>query len=162
MAQPFIKGKVLDYGCGIGKLAEICDPDSYLGIDIDIKSLEIAREKYPSFRFEKKYLEEEQYDSIVLLALIEHIKDPNMFLKRIKFLLDPNGRVILTTPHPSVKRIYSLGSKVGLFSAPAHEEHELFLDYNCMKKIVYQARLKISVYKRFLLGANQLFVIKHQ
>jgi hypothetical protein len=63
------------------------------------------------------------------------------------------------TPHPSVEKLHSLGSKIGLFSAAANQQHDQFLDYDCLEKLVAQTGLVISKYKRFLLGANQLFVL---
>ena len=54
MVYPFLKGKVLDVGCGIGFLSQFIDPEHYLGIDIDEESLGIAHLKNPSKRFQKE------------------------------------------------------------------------------------------------------------
>jgi len=36
MALPFIKGRVIDIGCGVGKLAKYVEAENYVGIDKDI------------------------------------------------------------------------------------------------------------------------------
>lgn len=52
--RPYLIGKGLDYGCEVGALMEMGDmkPDCYVGVDIDEESIEIARKRYPQFRFE--------------------------------------------------------------------------------------------------------------
>jgi len=84
IAHPYIRGRILDYGCGVGVLAEICESDSYLGVDIDEKSITIALKNYPPFRFKTYVPETEDFDTIVLLAVIEHISDPVSLLKQFK------------------------------------------------------------------------------
>lgn len=49
---------------------------------------------------------------------------------------------------------------MGMVSSHASEQHELFFDYKRMQKLALQADLIIIDYKRFLLGANQLFILK--
>jgi SAM-dependent methyltransferase len=40
------------------------------------------------------------FDTIICAELIEHLENPYEFLRRIKTLLRPEGRLILTTPNP--------------------------------------------------------------
>lgn len=42
----------------------------------------------------------QKFDTIVAGELIEHLSNPGLFLKRCKEHLAPEGRVVLTTPHP--------------------------------------------------------------
>ena len=116
----------MDYGCGVGVLAEFCRPDSYVGIDIDKESVEIARKSYPQFHFECEMSENEQFDTIVGLAVIEHVSGPVDLLARFGLILKPHGRIVLTTPHPFFKWLDCLGSKIGLLS-PDKDEHEQFI-----------------------------------
>lgn len=158
--RPYLHGKILDVGCGVGALSELVPPDSYFGVDIDEESLQIARKKYTRYRFEKDYPENLQFDTIVLIAIIEHIKTKHDFLKHLLSMLTKNGRIVITTPHPSTEIVYSLGSKIGLFSPEANEEHDQLIDCNSLKKIITQTGIIISEYKRFLFGANQLFILE--
>jgi len=156
---PYINGNVLDYGCGVGFLAENCDRNSYFGMDIDSESIKVAKCKYPMYRFGIELPYGEKFDTIVLLAVIEHIGNKEVFLKHLKQALAVKGKIVLTTPHPLINVFYSLGSRVGLFSSHAGEEHGELLNYKLLNEIVSKADLKIYRYKRFLLGANQLCVI---
>lgn len=159
IVRPYVQGKVLDYGCGVGMLAEICKPNFYLGVDIDRESIDIAKRTYPHFHFEHEVPETGNYDTIIGLAVIEHLSKPVALLKKFKLILEPEGRIVLTTPHPFFRGLHDFGSKIGLFS-PDNDEHEQFIDYRLMQEIATRADLVIKEYKRFLLGANQLFVLR--
>ena len=45
--KPFIKGKTLDWGCGVGLLCESMAPEEYIGVDLDAQSIELACKRYP-------------------------------------------------------------------------------------------------------------------
>jgi hypothetical protein len=55
--------------------------------------------------------------------------------------------------------IHDIGSKIGLFSSEASEEHETLINFKTMQKIAELADLKVIKYKRFLFFANQMFVL---
>ena len=50
-ALPHLQGKILDYGCGSGALAEHVEAEYYLGVEIDTVSLGLARTHFPSHCF---------------------------------------------------------------------------------------------------------------
>ena len=61
MLTPYLYDKtILDVGCGTGLLLELftLNPNKYLGIDPSEKMLDIAREKFPSFKFKQEKFEE--------------------------------------------------------------------------------------------------------
>lgn len=158
-ALPYIRGRVLDFGCGVGALAAYLSPDAYRGVERDPESLALARERYPTFCFEDSLITTDTFDTIVALAVIEHIEDPVGLLKALRARLQPAGHIVVTTPHPGIKGIYRIGTALGLFSRHAHEEHQALLDLSAMQGICNQAELSIRTYQRFLLGCNQLFVL---
>ena len=99
-ARPFLAGQILDYGCGIGVLAANIEPSNYLGVDIDMESIEIATKTYPQHRFVNQLPEKESYDIIVALAVVEHVSNPANLLCKLSNLLNNNGKIVVTTPHP--------------------------------------------------------------
>lgn len=163
VARPYIKGRVLDVGCGTGALAGIVHPDSYVGVDIDEQSLAIARQRYPHHSFQSAMpAAEPVFDTVISLAVIEHVPDPGLFLRELAMRLrsGPDNFLVCTTPHPAVDWIHTAGAKVGLFSRHANEEHEELLDRTRIEVLANQCDLKLSVYRRFLFGANQLAVFQ--
>ena len=162
-AMPFLKGRVLDVGCGTGALAFHLQPDSYFGIEIDDSILEQAKNQHPGYKFGKDFSEVEgTFDTIVSLAVIEHLSDPVAFLSQLKELLsnDSSSRIVITTPHPSIDWVHDRGAVIGLFSKHANEEHEELLDRSRLSGIGSEAGLQLQEYRRFLLSANQIAVYK--
>ena len=161
-ALPFIKGKVLDVGCGVGKLAEYIGPENYVGIDKDPESVNTAKEQHPNHKFylsDRPDTIEDKFDTVVALAVIEHVDNPIEFMIHLKSLLATKGLIVITTPHPRSDFIHHFGSSIGLFSRLAHEEHKELLDKDKMSQIAHQANLRLIAIKTFLLGMNQLFVL---
>lgn len=162
--HPYLLGRLLDVGCGSGKLAGLVPPDRYLGVDIDSESLERAAREHPGHRFTAALPgETESFDTIVALAVIEHVASPAGFLAELARRLSaaPGSRIVVTTPHPAAEWIHDAGARLGLFSRHANEEHEQLLDREVLATIGARAGLRLISYRRFLLGANQLAVYAH-
>lgn len=159
VVKSYMHGKILDFGCGVGELTSYCGQDSYLGFDIDAESLEIAKRNHPGYRFSNDLLKE-RFDTIVLLAVLEHLKKPEDTLGELAPNLEDNGRIIVTTPHSMTRIIHSTGAHLGLFSKDACEDHEAFLDYADVCSIAAKAGLVVSKYMRFLYRMNQLFILE--
>jgi 2-polyprenyl-3-methyl-5-hydroxy-6-metoxy-1,4-benzoquinol methylase len=157
--RPYLRGRVLDYGCHDGTLAADVPADRYVGVDIHLPSLAEARARHPLHTFVTEVSDDERFDTIIGLAFIEHVPDPGGFLARFAGMLRPGGRIVLTTPHPWFEWVHTAGAKVKLFSAHAHEEHEELIDRPTMERLCARAGLRIERYRRFQLGANQLFVL---
>jgi len=161
-AVPYLKGKILDYGCGSGGLAAHVSEKDYVGVDVDEHSLFLAQKRFPAHRFvSSNSVLDDKFDTVVSLAVIEHCSNAVQFLKTLASYLDNTvAPIVLTTPHPYVNLIHNVGSAIGLFSKHANEEHETLLNRTSLDSIAQQAGLKIVVYNRFLLGANQIVVLK--
>jgi O-antigen biosynthesis protein len=99
-------GRVLDVGCSTGYLAERLQERGWtvVGLDMDERSAELAR------RFCSDVLvgdvetmelpfEPASFDAIVCGDVIEHLRDPQAFLARLRPLLRPGGRLVLSTPN---------------------------------------------------------------
>lgn len=162
MVKPYLKGNVLDVGCGSGSLAAFVEKDNYLGFDIDKKSILVASTKFPQHNFTTiKPLPEKRFNTIVCMAVLEHTKNPVAFLQQWSSYLLPSqhSRFVLTTPHPQIEHIHAIGSKIRLFSWDGNAEHEVLIDFKRMSKIAKQANMSILTFKKFLFGMNQLFVL---
>lgn len=158
-ALPHIRGRVLDYGCGSGALAEHVDPDLYLGYDPDEQSVKLAWRLRPAHQFTITPPGPGEFNTVVALAVLEHIGEPARFLANLSRYLAPGGHIVLTTPHPRLEFAHTAGALVGLFSREAHDEHEALLDGEAIMALVADAGLRVEVYRQFLAGANQLVVI---
>lgn len=165
--RPYLGGgRVLDYGCGVGELARRVPPERYLGVDRDAESLAAARARFPSHRFvvpeelEAAAAAEAGFDLVVALAFIEHLADPGAWLAATSRRLAPGGRMVLTTPEPRLFGVHRLGAAAGLFSREGAAEHQTPIARADLTVLAADARLRVLVARRFLLGANQLFVLE--
>jgi 2-polyprenyl-3-methyl-5-hydroxy-6-metoxy-1,4-benzoquinol methylase len=159
ISQEYLRGRVLDFGCNDGPLLAYCQPESYVGLDIAENGLSRARAKHPGVRFVSAIEPDERFDTVAALAMIEHVPNPGGLLAQWAGMLAPGGRIVLTTPHPRMEWAHTVGARLKIFSSEAHDEHEDLLDRPKMAALAEKAGLRIVVYKRFLLGANQLFVL---
>jgi len=161
--KPYLNGSILDYGCGSGELAREVSHENYFGIDIDQESILVAREKFSSYRFASAAEPcTEKFDTVVSMAVIEHVKQPEQFLFTLAGFLSkkPSARIVITTPHPSMDWIHGAGSSIGLFSKHANDEHEELLDRKKLSAAGEKCQLVLSHYSRFLFGANQIAIFK--
>lgn len=160
MASPWLSGRVLDYGCGSGALADVVDADRYVGYDIDTMSINQARQLHPAHQFTLDKPREESFDTVASLAVIEHMRQPDVFVRRLAGLCKHSGHIVLTTPNPLLDPAHHLGAKLGLFSHDASEEHVSLLDRKALAELANSTGLSVICYARFLLGANQLLVLQ--
>jgi 2-polyprenyl-3-methyl-5-hydroxy-6-metoxy-1,4-benzoquinol methylase len=156
---PHLRGTVLDHGCGVFSLAPRVPPEEYLGVDVDDDCLATARSRHPSHTFAKDVPEGVRYDTVASMAVIEHVPDPAAYLRQLTRFLGQGSRIVLTTPHPRMERVYSLGAKLRLFSLRADQEHEHLLGSEELERAARRAGLEVVHYETFLAGANQLAVL---
>lgn len=105
-AKKFLKGKVLDIGCGNGYGAELLEGFDYTGIDYYDKAIEKAGRTYPQAKFLRMTLPklrfgDVRFDSIICSEVIEHLeeKDGQPLLNECYRVLKDGGVLYLTTPN---------------------------------------------------------------
>lgn len=159
---PYLTGRVLDYGCGVGLLARHVPAARYLGVEPDRAVLEKARALSPMHRFLSSVDDGEHFETVVLLAVLEHVREPASFVGRLAGYLNDSAEahLVITTPHPAYQSAYVVGARIGLFARSASEEHVGLLDRATVEKAGNVVGLSLVNYRRFLLGANQLFVFE--
>jgi 2-polyprenyl-3-methyl-5-hydroxy-6-metoxy-1,4-benzoquinol methylase len=98
--------RVLDVGCSTGYLAERMQQHgaTVIGLDMDERAAELARsfcEEVHVGDVETMELpfEPGTFDAVVCGDLIEHLRDPQGFITRVRPLLRPGGRLVLSTPN---------------------------------------------------------------
>lgn len=94
--------KVLEVGCGMGdySMAISSFTKNNVGIDIDVS---VAKKRYPQIKFiqhdcnDNFPFEDNSFDKLISVNLIEHLSDPEHFLSECLRILRPDGKIILVT-----------------------------------------------------------------
>lgn len=110
IARDFVRGDVLEVGCGEGRGISILmeRATSFTAVDKLEGVMHDLRRKYPSGKFLSMNipplheLKDDAYDSVVSFQVIEHIEDDKLFLKEIHRVLKPGGVALITTPNRSM------------------------------------------------------------
>jgi 2-polyprenyl-3-methyl-5-hydroxy-6-metoxy-1,4-benzoquinol methylase len=98
--------RVLDVGCSSGYLARrlVERGSTVVGLEADERAAEEAREVCEEVLVgDVETIElpfaEASFDVVLCGDVLEHLRDPEAFLKRVRPLLKPGGRLVLTTPN---------------------------------------------------------------
>ncbi len=94
--------KVLDVGCGAGRLSKIMLEKGYAVtvIDSDEKAIELAKKKGVEGYVADitKWETNVKFDCVVAADILEHINDDKFVIKRFHSMLKPGGCLILNVP----------------------------------------------------------------
>ncbi len=112
LAPGYVKGDLLEVGCGEGRGIDLLLPcvNSYTAIDKIALVIDKLQKKYPQGRFLSGNIPplsaftDNSFDAVVSFQVIEHIQDDRLFLEEIHRVLKPGGIALITTPN----RLYSL------------------------------------------------------
>jgi len=107
LIAPSIRGDVLEIGCGTGNFTGLIarHARSVVAVDMDAEFIATARQRWKdewriSFHCCDATAEgwESQFDTIVLLDVLEHIEDDVGFLWSLRRALRPGGTLVLKVP----------------------------------------------------------------
>jgi len=96
--------KILDVGCGVGSLLDMLKNVSHSQIGIEpcnfyLESL--SKRGYKVYQSLSESIKDDNtnIDYAFSIQVIEHVKNPIKFLKEIKKLIKPGGRLLISTPN---------------------------------------------------------------
>lgn len=155
-AMPYIYGRVLDLGCGSGQLLQSLNGQhhikDYLGIDKEVMDqlllMPLIKMDIESSRFDTL---EGEYDTIVMLAVLEHLRAPGRVLRNCVRLLAEDGALVLTTPTAA-------GDKFAKTVFGKGYDHVIIYDERKVHRALAKAGFNTILYKQFSFGLNQLVV----
>lgn len=155
-------GSVLDVGCGAGHHFHLYEEKSldFIGIDPDKN---FTSEKILFGFAETLPFEDNHFDCVVCVDVMEHVHDPEKSIGEIRRVLKPGGRLILTVPNEKFPFVYdpinwSLGKfgmkiPIGLWAWG----HKRLYDEERIKGLIEENGFRINHYEgrsRFLVAAS--------
>jgi SAM-dependent methyltransferase len=111
--------RVLEVGCGLGDLLADLAPSRGVGIDVSPRMVELARARHPELEVlvadvERDALPEGPFDAIVFSGAVGHLDDIQRAFERVRPLLAPAGRVVVTYYNFVWEPALKAAEKVGL------------------------------------------------
>jgi cyclopropane fatty-acyl-phospholipid synthase-like methyltransferase len=146
----FVTGtsKLLDVGAGTGHLVRSVK-SRIPGIEIHcVEESEALRDRldHDGFAVSQNLdaiSSDHSFDAVLLIEVIEHVPDPVDFLNRLRGLLDPKGRIFLTTPCGELRN----GSRTrNAYDTP---EHVQFFTEQSLRLTVEKAGFSRITYEFF-------------
>ena len=95
---PRLKRRLLDVGCGTKPYQKLFNVDAYVGLDIDTNDSRergIADHFYDGISFP---FPDASFDSLLCNQVLEHVFNPDDFIREMNRVLKPNGKLLLTVP----------------------------------------------------------------
>jgi ubiquinone/menaquinone biosynthesis C-methylase UbiE len=107
VAESYVRGEVLEVGCGEGRGVELLmsKSKSFTAVDKIEEALAQLRKRFPAGKFISMNipplngLADNSYDCVVSFQVIEHIKNDALYLREINRVLKPGGLALFTTPN---------------------------------------------------------------
>lgn len=169
---PYVQGDLLEIGCGESPL--VTDHTerftSYTGCDVDVELTDRLGARYPQHRYGTVDLDHEDlpddwgpFDTVLAVAVIEHLFNLELVMRRLASSLKPGGRIVLTTPTPFGNDIVlPVTARLGITSADAFVDHINILNKRRFALLATEVGLELVAYRRFQLGMNSLAVMERR
>ncbi len=94
-----IKGDIIDIGCGQKPYKHLFAHKKYIGIEVEQEGHDHANEDVDVFYDGKRIpFDDNTFDSAITSQVLEHVFEPDAFLKEIHRVLKPDGHLLLTVP----------------------------------------------------------------
>lgn len=169
MALGHVSGDVLELGCGPALLLarQGGQINSYTGVERSPRDVARLQKQYPEATFLAADLDEDRpvfpraYDTVLMLALVEHVYNQKRLFEMATGALKPGGRIVITTPTPFGNDVvHRIGAAIGLFSQEAADDHIVIYNRRRFALVARDFGLRLAHYRRFQLGCNQLAVLE--
>jgi len=167
---PWVRGSVLDIGCGDAPILREIETqiESYCGVEVCPDLVEALRRQYTNHTFlcididTDRIEPDHSFDTVLLVASIEHIYNQKHLFTEILQHLKQNGRIVITTPTPLGDLIHYWGTKINLFAKSAEDQHPIIFSKRRFRVFAKHFGLAIEKHQAFQLGCNQLVVLRRR
>lgn len=147
--------KILDIGCGAGRLGEALkarQPCEVIGIELDLAAAQAARGRLDQLLVgDVEHIDPAFppacFDVIVCGDVLEHLRDPLRLLRRLRKWLKPSGRLIASIPnvrHHSVLRSLLDGNWTYEPAGLLDRDHLRFFTRREVEKLFHRAGFSIA------------------
>ena len=165
-ALPHIRprARVCDVGCGLdarflryarGRIAFGVGIDDQLTVPADPATGTLIRGNI----FQGLPFRPDCFDHAILLAVLEHLRQPRLLLAEIYRILAPGGSLIMTWPTAAIDPLLHLLHRVGVVSHEMEsQEHQARLPLPALLRMLDESGFREPHHQYFEFGLNNLLV----
>ncbi len=164
-AYPHIRkgARVCDLGCGLdAAFLDFAAERIAHGIGVDDQVREGGSERWQRVRADIRKplpLESGQFDNVVMLAVLEHLAEPEPVLREAHRILAPGGSLILTWPSAMVDPILRVLHGLRLVSDEMEsDDHQKRIPVGTLQQMLHRIGFTDFLHYTFELGLNNLLV----
>jgi SAM-dependent methyltransferase len=157
--------RVCDLGCGLGSdFIRWLGPQVRLGVGVDrqVSAADSgARHVVVGDLVEGLPLGNAQFDHVVMLAVLEHLAEPERVLREAHRILVPGGSLIMTWPNAAVDPLLHLLRGVGMVSGEMESDHhERRIPLEELQDLLVRIGFERGAHRTFELGLNNLLAAR--
>jgi len=140
-------GRVLDVGAGLGKYTAFFQAKKFevLPLEVDPFCIRRIQERTGLIAaaepFEDWNPRSARYDVILMSQVLEHCRDPRLWLRKAHSLLRPNGILFVGVPNFDSLLVAILGARDGHICPPSHLN---YFSRKCLSILAQQEGLRIE------------------
>ena len=162
-AYPFIQPgtRVCDLGCGLeAAFLDYATDRIAKGVGLDDQVADGITRRWKRVRADLESplpFADSEFDHVVMLAVLEHLKDPERVLVEAFRVIAPGGSLIMTWPSAMVDPILSVLHKLRLVSDEMEsDEHQKRIPLDTLQEMLRRIGFQRFVHRRFELGLNNV------
>lgn len=154
---------LLDLGCGFkGNFLKSVENKIARGVGLDIsveKNLYSAKLKLIEHNLNNplSFLENE-FDTFVFLANLEHLDEPKQVLAEIYRVLKPKGKLLLTAPSVYAKPVLEFLATIGFVSRQEIKDHKNYFNKKILLDLSRKSGFSFVQHKYFQMGMNNFLI----
>lgn len=164
-AYPFIKqgSRVCDLGCGLEAAFLDYAADRIAGgVGLDDQVADGTQGRWKRVRGDLRSplpFAGGEFDHVVMLAVLEHLTEPEKVLREAYRVIAPEGSLILTWPSSMVDPILNVLHALHLISDEMEsDEHQKRIPVDTLEQMLHRIGFEKFIHHRFEFGLNNLMV----
>jgi len=155
--------RVCDLGCGLeAAFLDYAEDKVASGVGVDDQVESAMQGKWRRVHADIRAtlpLDSGQFDHVVMLAVLEHLVEPEPVLREAHRILAPGGSLILTWPSSMVDPILSVLHMLHLISDEMEsDEHQKRIPVEALEQMLRRIGFQTFLHRRFEFGLNNLMV----
>jgi ubiquinone/menaquinone biosynthesis C-methylase UbiE len=155
--------RVCDIGCGLGaRFLQWARSHIGFGLGLDYQVIARASQSPPVVRTDITRglpVRSGQFDHVVMLAVVEHLTEPQKVLRESFRILAPGGSLILSWPNAAVDPILNVLHRAGVVSDEMeNEQHQERLTVDQLQMMLHDLGFERFTHRTFEFGLNNLLV----